>query len=226
MSTQQAGHGAGIKRRTIVQGVAWSVPVVVAAQALPAFATSPNDVTAEIGPVCKYPGASTSPDCKQDYRAQITFTNTNQNPNDITTVVITSATFGNSGTMPLAGLYYTNGTPYGSDTFTLTSGQTLTLNVLFDGKNSANVLNGTFCVYYDYSTWQGRATRPAAPPSTTSRASTSRRRRPTAVAPAARRHAPADHADPPVPCWGGRISACGSRPRSLRGRLRPAPTGR
>ena len=105
VSTHQAGEGTGIKRRTIVQGVAWSVPVVVAAQALPAFATSPLDVTGTILGVCKYPGGSTSGGCKQDYRAQVQFCNNNPYSGDITTVSINyPATFGSSS-LPFEALY-------------------------------------------------------------------------------------------------------------------------
>ena len=157
VSTQQAGRGPGIKRRTIVQGVAWSVPVVVAAQALPAFATSPADLTGSIGSVCKYPGSSTSANCKQDYRASVTFKNNNGTPTDTTQVTILSATFGTTN-MPCVGIYTTGGqlldgtTPY---TFDLSASQgSVTFNLVFDGSNSANIQNSNFCVNWEYQTWQ------------------------------------------------------------------------
>ena len=157
MSTQQAGHGTGIKRRTIVQGVAWAVPVVVAAQALPAFATSPLDVTGSIDSVCKYPGSSTSAACKQDYRASVTFINHNANPSDITQVTIQSATFGTTN-MACVGIYSSTGvlldstTPF---TFNITPADgPVTYNLVFDGSNSANIQNSNFCVNWGYQTWQ------------------------------------------------------------------------
>lgn len=157
MSTQQTGHGPGIKRRTIVQGVAWSVPVVVAAQALPAFATSPLDVTGSIGSVCKYPGSSTSAACKQDYRAQVTFQNHNGNPSDTTVVTITGATFGNTN-MGVSGIYDTNGNLLDSSapySFTISpSDGPITFNIVFDGSNSANIQNSNFCVTWTYQIWQ------------------------------------------------------------------------
>ena len=46
-------------RRTVVQGLAWSVPVVAVAAAAPAFAVSQGTVTfTSLGIACKLPGAS------------------------------------------------------------------------------------------------------------------------------------------------------------------------
>ncbi len=149
VSTQQAGRGPGIKRRTIVQGVAWSVPVVVAAQALPAFATSPLDITGTILGVCKYPGGSATGGCKQDYRAQVQFCNTNSNPADITTVSVDyPASFGSSN-LPFEALYTGDGTLLTGSSFTVQSGQCLTFNIVYDGTNSANT-TGTFLVTFVY----------------------------------------------------------------------------
>ena len=47
------------KRRTVVRGAAWSVPVVAAAATAPAFATSPMPPKFKEVVVCKLPGRST-----------------------------------------------------------------------------------------------------------------------------------------------------------------------
>lgn len=153
VSTQQAGRGPGIKRRTIVQGVAWSVPVVVAAQALPAFATSPLDVTGSFGPICKYPGSSTAA-CTKAYRVVMTFTNSNQNPNDSTVVQVNSATLTGSnqnstGVMPLQAVFDMAGNPVGM-TFDLASGQSKTFAFVFGPSGSSADFGGQFCVTYTF----------------------------------------------------------------------------
>lgn len=53
----KVGEGAGLSRRTVMKGAAWSVPVVMVATAAPAMASSPGFVDF-LGTACKYPGNS------------------------------------------------------------------------------------------------------------------------------------------------------------------------
>ena len=50
--------GEGISRRTVVKGMAWSVPVIAASSALPAYAVTGPPPTLIVGAACKQPGAS------------------------------------------------------------------------------------------------------------------------------------------------------------------------
>lgn len=53
----QGSEGAGLSRRTVMKGAAWSVPVVVVASAAPALAASPCLEFSLSGDSCKWPGA-------------------------------------------------------------------------------------------------------------------------------------------------------------------------
>lgn len=156
MSDIQEPQSNGISRRTVTKSMAWAVPVIALASAVPAFATSPEDVSVAIGPVCKYPGGSVGEACKQDYRATMTFTNNNPNPLDVTTVSVLSATFGGT-TMPLSGIFITGTNPPQSlegFTFQLAVGAPKTYNFIFDSKNSAD-LSGNFVVTFSYTVVTG-----------------------------------------------------------------------
>lgn len=63
---------AGVSRRTVMKGAAWSVPVVMVATAAPAMAYSgPIQFS---GTACKHSGASDGNDVKQDYHFEFTVT--------------------------------------------------------------------------------------------------------------------------------------------------------
>jgi hypothetical protein len=51
----------GIRRRTVLAGAAWSVPVIAVASAAPAMAASPPVIVTFDGFACKHPGASGTP---------------------------------------------------------------------------------------------------------------------------------------------------------------------
>lgn len=58
MSSNLAGQPVKPDRRTVVRGVAWTVPVVAVSATAPAFATSPTPPNFGKLTACKIPGAS------------------------------------------------------------------------------------------------------------------------------------------------------------------------
>jgi len=78
-------------RRKVLAVAAWTVPVVLVAQAAPALAASPGAVQFT-GTSCKHPGAS-QPPFKQDYHFQLLIKNTSGGP---VTVTITAVYVGTS----------------------------------------------------------------------------------------------------------------------------------
>ena len=82
-------------RRKVLAVAAWTVPVVVVAQAAPAFAASPG-VVQFTGTSCKHPGAS-QPPFKQDYHFQLLIKNTTGSDVNVTiTAVYVGASAGDA----------------------------------------------------------------------------------------------------------------------------------
>lgn len=82
----------GISRRTVAKAMAWSVPVVAVAAAVPAYAASGSPPTFVVGNACKSPGSS----CKtfdKGYQVPVTITN----PDPTQTIYIYSVTIGSVG---------------------------------------------------------------------------------------------------------------------------------
>lgn len=63
-----------VSRRTVAAGVAWTVPAVAVATAVPAFASSSCATVVDYDNVCKYPGKKGS--VKQAYMVKLTLRNT------------------------------------------------------------------------------------------------------------------------------------------------------
>lgn len=72
----------GISRRTLAKGMAWSVPAVVVASAVPAYAASPvvPPPVKLTGRSCKIPGGSVSSDWKDGAVYETVLTNTTNTP--------------------------------------------------------------------------------------------------------------------------------------------------
>ncbi len=111
------------------------------------MAVSPEDVQIEIQGICKYPGGSSGLGCKQDYAAQVIISNSD--PLDACVTVL-DATL--SQPLPFVGAYYTDGTPIspsGGCLLTVPAQSPVTLNLVFDSTNSAD-LAGTFTLNWTY----------------------------------------------------------------------------
>ena len=82
----------GISRRTVAKAMAWSVPVVAVAAAVPAYAASGSPPVITPGTACKSPGNSCET-FNKGYRVPVTI----QNPDPTKTIWITGVTIGSVG---------------------------------------------------------------------------------------------------------------------------------
>lgn len=119
----------GISRRTVAKAMAWSVPVVAVAAAVPAYAASGSPPIITTGTACKSPGSS----CKtfdKGYQVPVTI----QNPDPTKTIWITAVTIGSVG--DCTNLTTAQSLP--ATPFSVSPGQTI--NVIFqaNASNSAN----------------------------------------------------------------------------------------
>ena len=83
----------GISRRTVAKAMAWSVPVVAVAAAVPAYAASGLPPIVTQGTACKSPGSSCQTFDK-GYQVPVTISN----PDPTKTIWITGVTIGSVGT--------------------------------------------------------------------------------------------------------------------------------
>lgn len=95
------GGASGISRRTVVKGVAWSVPAIVVGTAAPAMAASPPVFVDVFGQFCKHPGNSTGP-CPFRTHLTLLWDNTSALPMTvtITSVVINGVTYTGGEILP------------------------------------------------------------------------------------------------------------------------------
>ena len=117
-----------ISRRTVAKGIAWSVPAITLASALPAHAVSGVIIPSALGSACKHPGNP------KYYHFQFAFTNTST---DDITVSLTS--------MTVNGVNKTNVQPV---SIVANGSDTTCYHV--DGGLFADSANGSATLYFEY----------------------------------------------------------------------------
>ncbi len=118
----------GISRRTVAKAMAWSVPVVAVAAAVPAYAASGSPPIIIAGTACKSPGQSCSA-FPFGYRVPVTI----QNPDPTKTIYITAITITNNTCGNL-----TTATSVPAVPITVPAGQTINATFVANASNSAN----------------------------------------------------------------------------------------
>jgi hypothetical protein len=129
MSELEQPAPKGISRRTVAKAMAWSVPVVAVAAAVPAYAASGSPPIIIAGTACKSPGQSCSA-FPFGYRVPVTI----QNPDPNQTIYITGITItNNTGCNNLTGASTVPTLP-----ITVLPGQTINATFVANASNSAN----------------------------------------------------------------------------------------
>jgi hypothetical protein len=129
MSELEQPTPKGISRRTVAKAMAWSVPVVAVAAAVPAYAASGSTPVITAGLACKSPGQSCSA-FPFGYRVPVSI----ENPDPTKTIYITGITItNNTGCDNLTGASTVPALP-----ITVLPGQTINATFVANASNSAN----------------------------------------------------------------------------------------
>lgn len=133
---------SGISRRTVTKAIAWSVPVIAVAAAVPAYAASRINFSLN-GAGCKLPGNSNS--TYKGYAFKLAITNSSSVP---ITIQITSITL-NGTSLGQTALVDLNQTPasFDANPFVLNPGQSVPNGALLTA-NAANSSAGTLSITY------------------------------------------------------------------------------
>ena len=96
MSELETPQPSGVSRRTVTKAMAWAVPAVAVATAVPAYAGASRDFVSFTGQACKDPGGGT----QKYYYFEVVITNSTGSPlNVVFTGVVVNGVTGNASTI-------------------------------------------------------------------------------------------------------------------------------